>query len=327
MSQDLNINLLVSFAAGLFSFLTPCVLPLVPAYVSLIGGLTFQDIQNANYSKSSLVARSLLFILGFTVVFVLEGLFLWGAFHLAGPLTTALTVAAGCIIMLLGLDILFDFLSFLRRERRFSLARKPVTSLGVFAAGLAMGAGWSPCIGPLLGGIIALAASGTSLWGIANLAAYSLGLGLPFIALALAFVPISAYLEKAKKHFKILRIASGILLIFIGLLILLGQLTGISAAAARAGFYLEEAYRLQPWAWHIGFGIFYFSLGAFPLVLWLVQRLVRKDHLSVRFPFIRIVFLIIMTTLAILELTGVLPTALLLSTWFSAGELSPLSPR
>jgi hypothetical protein len=112
----------------------------------------------------------------------------------------------------------------------------------------------------------------------------------------------------------------------VGVLILLGQLTGVSAAAARAGFYLSEAYQLQPWAWHIGFGIFYFFLGALPLAIWLVRRLIRKVSLSAKIPFIRIGFLCVMTALAVLEMSGVLHTALLLSAWFSAGELSPFSP-
>ncbi len=322
MGIDQNINLFISFGAGLLSFLTPCVLPLVPAYISLIGGLTFQDIKNARYKKSSLVARSLVFVAGFTVVFVLMGVFLWGAFHLAGSLTSVLNIVAGSVVILLGLNVIFDFLSFLNREKRVSPAAKPATALGVFVAGLAMGAGWSPCIGPLLGGIIALSASGDTFWGVANLASYSLGLGLPFVALALAFVPVSARLDKIKKHFNALRIASGVLLILIGLLILLGQFTGLNIATFQVGSFLENAHLTDPWAPRAVFAACYFALGALPLVFWLVGLRKREAGQKIPVPAVRIVWLSLFTALTILELSGILQSALFFASWLSTGEIS-----
>jgi cytochrome c-type biogenesis protein len=321
---DQNINLLISFAAGLLSFLTPCVLPLVPAYLSLIGGLTFQDIRHGRYKKTGLVARALVFIAGFTVVFVLMGIFLWGAFHLAGPLTEALNIVAGAVVILLGLNVLFDFASFLKREKRFSPVSKPATLVGVFAAGLALAAGWSPCIGPLLGGIIALSASGSTLWGAANLLVYSLGLGLPFIVLALAFLPVSAYLEKIKRHFNALRIASGVLLILIGVLILFGQFTGINAALYQTGSALERAYRANPWPLRIAFSVFYLVLGVLPIGWWLIRRRKLEPGAPPYVPIVRLVWLTLFATLAALETIGIIQSALLLSAWFSAGEISPL---
>src|SRR4030042_869994 len=252
MTQDLN--LLISFTAGLLSFLSPCVLPLVPVYISLIGGLTLQDIKNERYKKTQLVFRALLFVAGFTLVFILMGVFIWGAFQLASGLTTVLNVAAGIIVILLGLNIIFDFLSFLKRERRFTAQRKPATLVGVFAAGLALGAGWSPCVGPLLGSIIALTASGSSALGIIHLGAYSLGLGVPFILLSLAFIPVSGFLDKIKKHLNALRIASGIFLILIGVVILLGQFLSLNIFFLRTGLSLGNAYAESPAIFRLAFG-------------------------------------------------------------------------
>jgi cytochrome c-type biogenesis protein len=320
MTQE--INLLISLTAGLLSFLSPCVLPLVPVYISLVGGMTLQDIRNDHYKKSQLVLRALVFVAGFTVVFILMGVFIWGAFRLASGLTTLLNVIAGVVIILLGLNIVFDFLSFLNRERRFTARHKPMTLIGVFAAGMALGAGWSPCVGPLLGGIIALTASAASVAGILNLAAYSLGLGVPFILLALAFIPVSAFLDRIKKHLSTVRIASGVFLIAVGVLILLGQFLSLNVFFQRAGLSLGQASAQSPIAFRILFGAAYLILAALPLAFWLLKKPSPESTGRKKIPVVRLAWAGVMASLGILELTGVLQSALLLSLWFSAGEIS-----
>jgi cytochrome c-type biogenesis protein len=321
MNQE--INLVISFAAGLLSFLSPCVLPLVPVYISLIGGLTLADIRNSQYRKSSLVARALVFVAGFTIVFVLMGVFIWGAFRLASGLTTALNVIAGVVIILLGLNVIFDFLSFLNREKRF-ITGKPISLIGVFLAGLALGAGWSPCIGPLLGSIIALTATEASAAGILNLAAYSLGLGVPFILLALAFIPVSAVLDRIKRHLNTLRISGGVLLVVIGILILLGQFVSLNIFFMKAAFALEEAYAGQPLLFRIGFVILYLVLGALPLGRWLCKRPRAQAGGKGAIPIAQLVWAGILLVPAVLEAADILRTALLLAAWLGTGELSTI---
>ncbi len=322
MTQE--VNLFISFAAGLLSFLSPCVLPLVPVYISLVGGLTLQDIRADHYKKSQLVLRALMFVGGFTVVFILMGVFIWGAFRLASPITMVLNVIAGSVIILLGLNIMFDFLSFLNREKRFTATRKPVTLLGVFAAGLALGAGWSPCVGPLLGGIIALTATNTSAVGIFNLAAYSLGMGIPFIILALAFIPASAFLDRIKRHLNALRIGSGVFLVAVGVLILLGQFLSLNIFFLKAGMALDQAQAESPVLVRVILGGVYLVLAVLPLAFWSFKKMSSEGDGKKKAPVARLVFAGVLVVLAALELTGILQSARLLSLWFTAGELSPL---
>ncbi|HEQ71493.1 MAG TPA: cytochrome c biogenesis protein CcdA [Spirochaetia bacterium] len=318
-----SINLLISFTAGFFSFLTPCVLPLVPSYIALIGGKTLQEIKAGQYRRSKLIMRTLFFIAGFSVVFVLMGVFIWGTFQILSGISTVLNIAAGVIVILLGLNIIFDWFSFLSREKRVTVDKRAESYTGSLLAGMAFGAGWSPCIGPLLGGIISLTATGDSVAGVFNLAAYSLGLGVPFLLLSIAFLPVTRSLERVKKHFQMLKTISGVFLVFIGLLILLGQFLEFNAFFTRAGFAIEQAYTAHPAGIRTLIGGLLLTVGLLPTGIWGVRALrqgaVRISRASVAAWLVSAVLI----TVGVLEFVGVLSVGRLFSGWLLVQEINP----
>ena len=181
-----QVSLGVSFAAGLFSFFSPCVLSLLPSYLCLLGGFTPEQLkQDAPPLNGYFLARTLGFVCGFSLVFIVLSLLLAGGFYLLGGAALYLLWLSGLIIIVLGLNILFDFLAFLSCEKRFHLARWTRGAGGALLAGAAFGAGWTPCIGPILASILLLAGqNGQTGTAALYLAAYSAGLGLPFLLAA-----------------------------------------------------------------------------------------------------------------------------------------------
>ncbi|GHV64291.1 hypothetical protein AGMMS49587_16380 [Spirochaetia bacterium] len=169
-----QLSIFLAFAAGLLSFLSPCVLPIIPSYLCIIGGV-----------RSHLVAGTVSFILGFSAVFIVLSILLSTTLFLLGGISRYITIAAGIIVIILGLNVIFDFLSFLNYEKRFHLNKRPRGIAGTFLAGAAFGAGWTPCVGPILGSILLLAGqSGKTATAALYLAVYSAGLGLPFLLAA-----------------------------------------------------------------------------------------------------------------------------------------------
>jgi len=232
-----NVSLLAAFGAGILSFVSPCVLPVVPGYLSFVSGATVDDLEKkgAGGRRWAIMADILFFVLGFSFVFVLLGAsataigsFLLSKLSLLGKI-------AGVAVILLGLHMLGVFrLGFLYRERRFQAERKRIGLLGSFLVGMAFAFGWSPCIGPILGGILAYASTRETVGqGMVLLAAYSLGLGLPFIIAGLSIDAFFRVTSRFKRHFRAIEIASGALLIVIGVLIFTNQLTVISGWMAK----------------------------------------------------------------------------------------------
>lgn len=224
-----QISLLAAFAAGFLSFISPCVLPLIPGYISFVSGLSLEEMQNAGAtaSRRQVFLTSLAFVIGFSIVFIALGAsasavgqFLFARLPLLGKI-------AGIIIIIFGLHTMGVFrLGFLEAEKRVHANRKPATALGAVLVGIAFAFGWTPCIGPILGGILAIAGSKETVReGVVLLAVYSLGLGIPFLLTSLAINRFFRAAAAVRRHYHAVEVTSGVLLVGIGVLIMTGQLT------------------------------------------------------------------------------------------------------
>jgi len=217
-------GLLVAFSAGLLSFLSPCVLPLVPSYVTFITGLSLDEVRTA---RRTAVIHALLFILGFSLIFIALGA---TASVLGRVLFVArvwITRVGGALIILFGLYLLgvFNF-RVLGQDRRVYLADKPLGYLGTVLVGLAFGAGWTPCIGPILGSILIYTSSTADLHrGLLLLTAYSAGLAIPFLAAAIAIDRFLAAFARWRGAMKWVNRVGGVLLIVVGLLLITNYFT------------------------------------------------------------------------------------------------------
>lgn len=225
-----NIGLIGAFVAGLLSFLSPCVLPLIPSYITYITGLSFADLNAEHPShkvRQQTIIHSLLFIAGFTCVFVLLGAsatFLGDFLH---EHKTAIRRIGGVLIVIFGVHVsgLFD-IGMLLGEKKLTLHRKPAGYLGSIIVGIVFAAGWTPCIGPILATILAVAATeGRGVW---LLLAYSMGLAIPFFLAALALHQFLVFFKRFKRHIRVFEIITGIFMVVIGILIFTNSLVLIS---------------------------------------------------------------------------------------------------
>ena len=224
MESPATFGLLVAFSAGLLSFLSPCVLPLVPSYVTFITGLSLEEVRT---SRRTALIHALLFVLGFSLIFIALG-------ATASVLGRVLFVArvwiarvGGALIILFGLYLLgaFNF-RLLAQDRRVYLADKPIGYLGTVLVGLAFGAGWTPCIGPILGSILIYTSSTADLHrGLLLLTAYSAGLAVPFLIAALAIDRFLAAFARWRGAMKWVNRVGGVLLIIVGLLLITNYFT------------------------------------------------------------------------------------------------------
>ena len=232
----------VSFAAaligGLISFLSPCVLPLVPPYLSFLAGVTLDELQARDDwgVRRRALLTALLFVAGFTTVFVLLGATASALGHLVRQYVGVLSTVAGLAIVVMGLHFMGLFrIGFLYREARISVD-KSMDVWGAYVMGLAFAFGWTPCIGPILAAILAVAGSETSVArGAALLAVYSAGLGIPFVLAALAMNPFVALLKRVRSRFVHIERAMGALLVLTGI----GFLSGWVQTAS---YWLLEAF-------------------------------------------------------------------------------------
>ena len=226
-----EVSLMAAFLAGLLSFISPCVLPLVPGYISFISGISLEDIENKRQqNKNTIIISSLFFIIGFSLVFILLGATatLLGSFLLEKAFI--LKKVAGLIIIFFGIHMSGLYrIKFLDYEKRIYTNTRPVNIIvGPFLMGLAFAFGWTPCIGPVLAAILVYAGTqDTVSQGILLLTLYSAGLGIPFLLTALAINKFYLFSNKIKKHFKVIEIVGGALLILIGGLILTDNLQRI----------------------------------------------------------------------------------------------------
>lgn len=231
-----SISYLGAFVAGLLSFLSPCVLPLIPSYITYITGLSFGELQAEHPDhvvRQKTVLHSLAFIAGFTVVFVLLGASatLMGSF-LQGHMTL-IRKAGGVLVVLFGLHVAGLLpIRWLLGEKRLNIRHRPAGYLGSFLVGLAFAAGWTPCIGPILASILMIAATEEKVGqGIVLLLLYSIGLGIPFLLSALALHRFIILFNRFKRFIRIFEIITGLFLVVVGVLIFTNWLSQLSGYA------------------------------------------------------------------------------------------------
>lgn len=218
-----------AFFAGLVSFVSPCVLPVIPGYLSFISGVSAEHMHDP--ARRSEVTRrvalnSAFFVFGFSVVFILLG---WTASTLGQFLLSYLHIfnrVAGVCLVLFGLHVMGVLrIGFLNYEKRFQARTKPLGVFGAFVVGLAFAFGWTPCIGPILAGVLTLAAQSESqAQGVGLLAVYSAGLGVPFFLTALAFQRFLGFFKWMRTHMRTVEIVSGVFLVAVGVLVFFNQL-------------------------------------------------------------------------------------------------------
>ncbi|MGO9005261.1 MAG: cytochrome c biogenesis CcdA family protein [Beijerinckiaceae bacterium] len=233
MSSEVTIS--TAAAAGLLSFLSPCVLPLVPPYLTFIAGTTIEDVsfERVSRARRDVFLAACLFVLGFSTVFVALGATASIFGQVFGQLLrqhiATMSLLAGLAIIFMGLHFLGLFrLTWLYREKRLHI-EKPIGVWGAYIMGLAFAFGWTPCIGPILAAILALAASEeTAGRGAGLLAVYSLGLGVPFLLAAAALEPFIGFLKRFRRHFALVERIVGVLLIATGIGFLTGTMQSLS---------------------------------------------------------------------------------------------------
>ncbi len=223
----IDVGLLAAFGAGILSFLSPCILPLVPSYLCFLAGASLETLtENPSLSTTSrLLGRALMFVLGFAAVFIALGASASAFGTLVSDHLALLTRAAGLIVILLGLHMLGILrFAFLLRQARIEPGQ-PMRLAGAFVVGIAFGFGWTPCVGPVLASILLLAGTqGTVGEGAAYLGAYAAGIGVPLIAAALFIGPFMRWLSKFRRHLGTIEKAMGCMLVVTGLLILTGSM-------------------------------------------------------------------------------------------------------
>ena len=238
--QGPDISLLIAFAAGLLSFVSPCVLPLVPSYITYITGLTLEELTSQTERKrvrSVIVINSLLFIAGFSIVFVAFG----ASASLAGQVLVTyqdfIRKLGGVLIVVFGLYVMGVLkLKFLMIEKRVHLQTRPAGYIGSVLVGVAFAAGWTPCVGPILGTILVYASTSDSmLTGVKLLSSYSLGIGLPLFVTALAVDSFLNYFKKIRAYMYGISVASGIFLVLVGVMIYTNSLTLLTSLLERNG--------------------------------------------------------------------------------------------
>ncbi|HVE77613.1 MAG TPA: cytochrome c biogenesis protein CcdA [Gemmatimonadaceae bacterium] len=237
--QGASLGITISFTAGLLSFLSPCVLPLIPSYVSFITGLSLDDIQR---SRRVTLVHSLLFIAGFTIVFLALGATATVVGQLLVRHRDWVGRIGGVLVIVLGLYLLGVLnVGAFARERRLHIANKPLGYLGTLFVGMAFAAGWTPCIGPILGGVLTYTASAADLdRGLVLLFAYSLGLAVPFLLAALMIDRFMELFQRYRRGLVWMSRASGVLLVAVGVLMITGSMTVLSAWLQR---WTPEALR------------------------------------------------------------------------------------
>lgn len=229
----LDMSLGAALLAGLLSFVSPCVLPIVPPYLAWLAGLSFDELKSEsinNNARRRIILAALAFVLGFATVFVALGATASVIGKTIAQYFDVLSVIAGIIIIIMGLHFVGAFrIGLLYREARIQVGRKPAGMVGAYVMGLAFAFGWTPCVGPVLAAILFVAGSeGTALRGAGLLAAYSFGIGIPFLLAAVFASRFLAWAARFRKHMHKVEIAMGILLILTGLLFVTGQMSTIS---------------------------------------------------------------------------------------------------
>ena len=222
-----------AFLAGLLSFVSPCVLPIVPPYLAYLAGVSFADLQSEEFERERarrIILSAIAFVAGFSTVFVALGATASVIGQTIAEYFNALSIVAGIIILVMGLHFLGVFrIGFLYREARVDVRSKPAGFVGAYVMGLAFAFGWTPCVGPVLAAILFIAgAEDTALRGAGLLAVYSFGIGLPFILAAVFASRFIGWANRFKRHMGTVEKAMGGLLVITGILFMTGQMSRIA---------------------------------------------------------------------------------------------------
>ena len=229
--------MLAAAAAGVVSFLSPCVLPLVPGYLSFVSGVSYADLsdeQGDSTRRAALVravtTNALVFVLGFATVFVALGASATAVGQFLMGSAAVFTKIAGAVIIVFGLHIVGVLrIPLLYREKRIHTQNAPRTLVGAYAVGMAFAFGWTPCIGPILGAVLTMAATRqTVAEGVGLLGVYSLGLGLPFLAAAVGVNYLLGFTSRFRRYVRAVEITGGVLLVAVGLLVFFDRMTWLS---------------------------------------------------------------------------------------------------
>ncbi len=216
-----------AFLAGLLSFFSPCVLPLIPAYFTFITGYSLEELTEGNIEiRKKVILSTISYVLGFSVVFILKG---GSASYLGGFIykyKNLIRIIGGVLIIILGIHLTGVFrIRSLEFEKRIQIQKKPIHFLGTFIIGMAFGAGWSPCIGPLLGSILIVAGSQETVGqGMVLLGTYSAGLALPFVIISVFINFLLVFMKRASRVLKYVNVVAGILLLLVGLVLVTDKL-------------------------------------------------------------------------------------------------------
>jgi len=219
-----------ALVAGLLSFASPCVLPLIPAYISFLGGVSLSQLTEEDgvdvATQKRVFYAAIAFVLGFSTVFIALGASATAISALIAQNSLLLGQIAGVIIVIFGLHFIGVFrIGFLNFEKRFHLENKPADLVGSYILGLAFAFGWTPCVGPILASVLMVATSGDSIgYGISLLTVYAAGLGIPFLAAAFAIKPFMKFLSRFKSQMRKIELTIGGLLIITGITIFTGDL-------------------------------------------------------------------------------------------------------
>jgi len=222
--------LMFSLFMGLVSFISPCILPLIPSYVSYITGISYEELLSSEAKKKNVrttLQHSLAFVAGFSIIFVLLGATASFMGQVLIQYLDVIRIGGGVLIIIMGVFVM-DLVNipFLQREAKLRLKNRPAGYIGTVIVGMIFGAGWTPCTGPFLGSVLTLAMEADTLGrGMVLLMFYSLGLGIPFILSALAISEFLTHSHRLKGHFKAIKIASGVVLIIMGVLLITNSMT------------------------------------------------------------------------------------------------------
>src|SRR3990172_4009915 len=228
-----NVSVFTAFFAGIVSFLSPCVLPLVPGYISIISGSSLDQLKAREKDSSvmrAVLLNSVMFIVGFSITFIMLGASASWIGQILLARQRLFGQIAGLVLIVFGIHLLGIFkINFLYRDKRFHNVEKPRGLLGALVLGLAFAFGWTPCIGPILAGILTIASTKqTVAEGMFLLAIYSAGLGVPFLLTSVALNKFLSFYGRFKRHFRMVEIASGALVITVGVLIMTGTFTRLA---------------------------------------------------------------------------------------------------
>jgi cytochrome c-type biogenesis protein len=233
-----EVSLLAAFLAGLLSFISPCVLPLIPGYLSFVSGVTLEEMRGTGAAAAPIkagtrrraVIMSIAFVMGFSIVFISLGASATALGALLMEHLALLGKIAGVIIILFGLHMMGVLrIGWLYSEKRVQTTKKPAGFFGAVLVGIAFAFGWTPCIGPILSAILFVAAGQETVGeGVQLLAVYSAGLGVPFIATSLAINQFLAASARIRRHYHAIEVVSGVLMVIVGLLIFTNKFTIIA---------------------------------------------------------------------------------------------------